>query len=329
MRAAVLTSPHVVDVVDDWPEPVCGAGDVIVAVTATGICGTDLAYVNGHRDIVEGGLVVGHEPFGTIVAVGSDVDPARIGQRVAVEPNYPCGECTPCRKNVPSLCAARRSPVVTEQGFLAERVAVPADFAWPLPESVSDEDAACLEPLAVVLGAVRRAGDLAERPRIAITGAGSIGRILADVLVRRGIVPAIIDISPERVDKAVELGARRLEDGETFDLVFESSGSAAAATRGVELLDPMGMLVVIGVGNDDFSVNMKTFVRRGITIVGSMIYDHPSDYATVIDAVVTGKARPGLVVGEAFSLDDAAEALNGAGARPDKTWIRVGGVADA
>ena len=329
MRAAVLTAPGVVELVDDWPEPVCAPGDVIVTVAATGICGTDLAYVTGTRDIVAGGLVVGHEPFGTIVAVGADVDPARVGERVAVEPNYPCGECVPCAKHVPSLCTSRRSPVVTEQGFLAERVAVPADFAWPLPASVCDADAACLEPLAVAMGAIRRAGDLAARPRIAITGAGSIGRILADVLVRRGIVPAILDLSEERVALAVELGARRVEEGERFDLVFESSGAGSAAAQGVELLDPMGLMVVIGVGATPFPVDTKTLVRRGITITGSMIYDHPADYAEVIDAVVRGDARPGIVVGEAFPLEAAAEALTGAGTRPDKTWIRVGGGSDA
>src|SRR5690606_36171733 len=102
-----------------------------------------------------------------------------------------------CLQGVPSLCTQRRSPVVTEQGFLCERVAVPAAFAWPLPDSVSDEDAVCIEPLAVALSAVRRAGDISGRERIAIAGAGSIGRILVDALHRRGLTPAIFDLSPE------------------------------------------------------------------------------------------------------------------------------------
>lgn len=330
MRAAVLTAPGRVAIVDDWPEPRCGDGDVIVAVTATGICGTDLAYVTGQRAIAAGGLVVGHEPFGTIVEVGAGVDPARIGERVAVEPNYPCEACPPCHAGVTSLCTARRSPVVTEQGFLAERVAVPADFAWPLPASISDADAACLEPLAVVLGALRRAGDLAARPRIALTGAGSIGRILTDVLARQGITPAIIDLSEERVDRAVALGARRLLPGERFDLVFEASGAGSAAAAAVDVLDPLGLLVVIGVGESVFPVDTKTLVRRGITITGSMIYDHPHDYAAVIDTVQRGAAHPGAVLGDAFSLELAEQALAGAAARPEKTWIRVdnGGLDD-
>lgn len=325
MRAAVLTAPGAISLVDDWPEPVCGPGDVVVAVTATGICGTDLAYVAGRRDIPASGLILGHEPFGTVVAAGSDVDPARIGERVAIEPNYPCGACGPCGRGVPSLCTARRSPVVTEQGFLAERVAVPAGFAWPLPASISDEDAACIEPLAVAMGAVRRAGDLSERQRIAVVGAGSIGRILSDLLLRRGLAPAVIDVSAERVERAVSIGARRAVDGERFDLVFESSGSGAAATAALEMLDPLGVLVVVGVGDTPFAVDTRTLVRRGITVVGSMIYDHPGDYAAVIRAVERGEARPGVVLGEAHPLDRAAEALLGAGSSPDKTWIRVAG----
>lgn len=325
MRAAVLTGPGEIAVVDDWPEPLCGPGEVIVAVTATGVCGTDLAYVTGDREIPDGGLIVGHEAFGVIVETGTNVDSARLGQRVAIEPNYPCGGCTPCLRGVTSLCTQRRSPVVTEQGFLAERVAVPADFAWPLPARISDEDAACIEPLAVATGALRRAGDLGERQRIAIVGAGSIGRILVDLLLRRGIVAAVIDVSAERADRAVGMGARVAEAGERFDLVFESSGNGAAAAHAVDLLDAMGLLVVIGVGNTPFMVDTKTLVRRGITVIGSMIYDHPRDYAEVIRAVEQGQARPGVVLGQAQSLTRASEALLGAAASPDKIWVRVAG----
>ncbi len=325
MRAVVLTAPGTLAVVDDWPEPRCGADDVIVSVAATGICGTDLAYVSGDREIAGDGLIVGHEPFGTVVEVGAGVDPARVGERVAIEPNYPCGSCAPCCRGISSLCTDRRSPVVTEQGFLAERVAVPADFAWPLPDTISDEDAACIEPLAVAMGAVRRAGDLAERARVAIVGAGSIGRILADLLVRRGIVPAIVDPAIERVDRALAIGARPAAPGERFDLVFESSGNGAAAAAAVESLDAMGQLVVIGVGETPFHVATKTLVRRGITIVGSMIYDHPEDYARVIRAIEHGHAQPGAVLGEAVPLERAPQALLEAVASPDKTWIRVAG----
>ncbi|WP_166869657.1 zinc-binding dehydrogenase [Salinibacterium sp. ZJ70] len=323
MRAAVLAAPRQIHLVDTWPEPVCGAGDVIVAVTAVATCGTDLAYVHGSRDIVEGGLVVGHEAIGVVVAVGADVDASRIGGRVAIEPNYPCTTCRPCLNALPSLCTSRRSPVVTEQGFLAERVAVPADFAWPLPEEVSDEDAVCIEPLAVALSAVRRAGDFSARERIAIAGAGSIGRILVDALHRRGITPAIFDLSGERVQAAVALGARPVEPGERFDLMFETTGSGAGAAAALELVDPDGLFMAIGVGETPIPVDTKVLVRRGLTITGSMIYDHPHDYAAVIDTVARGEARPGAVLHAPFSFEDAQEALVGAAGRVGKTWIRV------
>ncbi len=330
MRAAILTSPRSVVVVDDMPEPECGAGEVVVGVTATGICGTDLAYVEGAREIPEAGLIVGHEPFGTIVAVGDDVSASRIGERVAVEPNYPCGRCSPCAAARPSLCVSRRSPVVTEQGFLAERVAVPADFAWPLPASISDEDAACIEPLAVAMAALRRAGTIEGVERIGIIGAGSIGRILADVLVRRGAQPAMLDLSPQRLALAEQLGARTAREGDRFQVIFDTSGSGDAITAAIERLEAMGTMIVVGVGDDAFEVPTKTLVRRGLTLRGSMIYDHHIDYAEVIAAVSSGRASPGRVLGEPFELDRAAEALLGASDRVRKTWIRLtGGDSDA
>lgn len=323
MRAAVLAAPRQISLVDAWPEPVCGARDVIVAISAVAICGTDLAYVHGSRDIVDGGLIVGHEAIGVIVSVGADIDSARIGERVAIEPNYPCTRCRPCLSSLPALCTERRSPVVTEQGFLAARVAVPAAFAWALPAHVSDEDAVCIEPLAVALAAVRRAGDLSARERIAIAGAGSIGRILTDALSRRGIVPAIFDLSEERVRAAVQLGARPVEEGERFDLMFETTGSGAGAAAALELVDPAGLFVAIGVGETPIAVDTKVLVRRGITITGSMIYDHPHDYAAVIDTVARGEAHPGAVLDAAFDWEHSQEALQGAASRTGKTWIRV------
>ena len=328
MRAAVLTAPNTVDFVADWPEPTAGRGDVVVEVSGVGICGTDLAYVSGNREIPAGGLIVGHEPWGVIIAVGDGVDPARVGERVAVEPNYGCGACAPCERGETSLCTARRSPVVTEHGFLAERVAVPATHAWPLPAGISDSDASCIEPLAVAMAAIRRAGDLAARPRVAIMGAGSIGRILADVLLRQGIVPAMLDLSAARVALAVDQGARAAGPGDEFDLVFESTGSGQAGSAALDLLAPAGLLVVIGVGSDPIQLETTTLVRRGLAVIGSMIYDHPSDYAAVIAAVAAGRARPGVVLGTPYPLHEAGTALAAASSADTKTWIRMTGGGD-
>ena len=323
MRAIVVDGARQLRVAEDLPEPDCEAGEVIVEISAVAVCGTDLAYVMGDRAVPERGRIVGHEAFGHVVATAADVTVPAVGDRVVIEPNYPCGLCSMCTANTPSLCTERRSPTVSEHGFLVERVAVPAAFAWPLPPSVSDADAACIEPLTVVLAAVRRAGDLTARPRIAITGAGAIGRILTDLLARRGIVAAIIDPSAERTARAVELGARPATDGERFDLVFECSGNAEAATTAVEMLDPAGLLVVVGVGSRPFSVEMTTLVRRGLTIVGSMIYDHPHDFAAAISLVAEGDARPGAVLREPATFETAVDALLTAGTVSDKTWIRL------
>lgn len=324
MRAAVLTGAGELDVVDDWPEPTAGHGEVVVAVDAVALCGTDLGYYTGKRELWAERIVLGHEVLATIEAVGDGVDPSRIGERVAIEPNYPCGACQACRTGHPALCQARRSPVINEHGFLAERVAVPADYAWTLPESVSDEDAVCIEPLAVVLAAVRRAGAIEPGAhRVGITGAGAIGRILTDALVRRGVVPAVADLQPARVAAAVALGGRPMADGETFDVIFETTGSGRAATAAVERLAAAGRLVTIGLGEDPLVVDTRLLVRRGLQLRGSMIYDHPVDFHAVIGQVEAGFARPGAVLGEPYPLSESVAAFRAAPTAADKVWIRV------
>src|SRR5256885_16363709 len=124
MRAVTLVSPANVAVVDDWPEPSCGPREVIVAVHGVGLCGSDLAVVSGHRPVPALPWVLGHEAFGVILAVGRDVADRRPGQRVVVEPNYPCLACEPCRSGATSGCRKRRAAGISEHGLLAERVAV-------------------------------------------------------------------------------------------------------------------------------------------------------------------------------------------------------------
>jgi len=322
MRAAVLTAAGVMTVVDDREEPVAGIGEVIVEVDTVGLCGTDLGYWTGARSLWADAIVLGHEAVGRIVAIGPGVDPARIGAVVAVEPNYPCGRCAACLRAHPALCTDRRSPVIREDGFLAERVAVPDAFAWTVPVGVAAPDAAAIEPLAVVLAALRRAGEIDPAQSVLVVGAGSIGRIAVDVLVRRGLRPAVVDRLPDRVARAVALGARTDDAGERVDLVIETTGSGAAATAAVDRLAPAGRMVVVGLGAEPLALDTRVLVRRGLTIIGSMTYDHPVDFAAAVAAVAEGRARPGAVLGDEYPLDRAADAFTAAATAADKVVIR-------
>jgi len=183
MRAAVLNRPGEVKVVDR-PDPVPGAHEVVVRVSAVGVCGSDTHYFDHGRIgrfVVEQPMVLGHESSGVIEAVGSDVDPGRVGQRVSIEPGVPdftCQECLAGRYNLcPKMVFYATPPV---DGSLAELAVIHEAFAHPVPASMSDETAALLEPLSVGVWACRKGGVTAGAS-VLVTGAGPVGLVAAQV----------------------------------------------------------------------------------------------------------------------------------------------------
>lgn len=324
MRAAVLDhSPHRLRVVDDWPEPAAGPGQVIVQVRGVGICGSDLALLAGRRKPPKLPWVPGHETFGMIVAAAGDVDPGRVGERVVIEPNVPCFDCPACAAGRTSACARRQIIGFNAPGTLAERVAVPAGLAWPVPLSWTDQDAVCAEPLAVAQAAIRRSG-VSAGTRCLVVGAGSQGMLLCLALAAMGAIPFVLEPHPGRLELAASLGARPAtaqDDG--FPLAFETSGLAAAFAEAVRRTAGGGSIVAIGMSNEQLGLTSETLVSRQLTVLGSLIYDHPGDFAVTIRTDLDG-LRPGRVLRACYSLDEAPSAFAAAREAPGKTWIRVG-----
>ena len=153
----------------------------MVGVRAVGLCGTDLAVYAGRRAVPSMPWVLGHEGGGEIVAVGSDVAGREVGQRVVIEPNIPDGTCPMCRSGRSSACKNREIVGVNRGGILADRVTVPAAFAWPVPATWSDEALACFEPLVVAYTAVTRAGVRPDEECL-VVGAGSQGLLVCQSL---------------------------------------------------------------------------------------------------------------------------------------------------
>ena len=314
------TSPWSLRVTDDWPEPVAGFGQVIVRVRGVGICGSDLALLSGRRRAPAYPWVPGHEAFGDVVAAGEGVDRARLGQRVVIEPNYPCLKCQSCLAGLTSLCPDRVIVGFTAPGMLARFVAVPAPFAWPVPDDWADTDAVCLEPLTVALAAIRRGG-AAPDARCLVVGTGSQGTLLCAALAAHGIKPSVLEPRAGRRELAVSLGARAADPGDTgFEIVFETSGTEAALTEAVTRAAPGATVVLIGLGGEATSVNTGLVVRHQITLRGSLIYDHPRDF---IGAIAAPVPSPGRVLRASYPLEQAAEAFRAAGEVPGKTWIQV------
>jgi 2-desacetyl-2-hydroxyethyl bacteriochlorophyllide A dehydrogenase len=329
VRAVVLAEfPGPLRVVDDWPEPQPGSGQVVVQVRGVGVCGSDLALLGGHRPPPALPWVPGHESTGEIVAIGPaavaagpGAGPGRIGQRVIIEPNFPCLSCPTCRSGRTSACPHRVSLGFNAPGVLAERIAVPAQFAWPVPAGWHDADAVCAEPFTVAQAAIRRSG---VRPgsRCLVVGAGSQGSLLCLALLDQGIVPQVLEPHPGRRSLAASLGAElAAETAGGFDAVFETSGVPAALTEAVSRAGRGGVLLLIGQSSEPASLVTRTVVQRQLTLRGSLIYEHPDDFAAALAR--SGRVTPSRVLSACYPLADAAAAFQAARQAPGKTWIQV------
>jgi 2-desacetyl-2-hydroxyethyl bacteriochlorophyllide A dehydrogenase len=322
MRAIVLTRPHRVDIVDNWPEPRLGAGEVLVGIRAVGLCGSDLGVYEGHRATPNLPWVMGHEGGGEILAVAGDVTDRKVGQRVVIEPNYSCFECGPCRDGRTSACADRGIVGMNIPGLLAERVAVPARFAWPVPTTMSDETLACVEPLAVAQAAVRRSG-VGPGDECLVVGAGSQGLFACQALLAIGAQPYVTEPLEGRLALAERICAKRVDPGDTrgFPFVFDTAGIPATWEVSMRAVDAAGAVIMIGMGAEPVSFSTMDLARRQLVIRGSLIYDHPHDFGDTVAAVAGGRLSPAQVLRPGAVPAEAADAFAQARSAPGKSWL--------
>jgi alcohol dehydrogenase/L-iditol 2-dehydrogenase len=321
MKAIVYTGPRHVEVVDDWPEPRCGPDDVVVEMRAVGLCGSDLTIYDGGRDLPSVPWVMGHEGGGYVTAVGSEVRDRQVGQRVVIEPNFPCLQCPACRAGVSSDCARRAIVGINHPGLLAERVAVPARFAWPVADRWPVEVLACFEPLVVARSAVRRSG-IGPGDVALVVGAGSQGLFVALSLLAVGAVPYVTDPHESRVVLAEKLGAVQAVLGEDrYPYVFETAGRPAAFDTAMSSVASTGTVTLIGLSHEPVQLLTSDVVRRGLTIIGSIIYDHPRDFTETRAAIESLDIHPEDAVGVGIAPEQTDVAFAEARGTVGKSWI--------
>lgn len=271
MRAMVFTKPGVVEMLDvDEPSP--GPDEVLVTVTAAGICGSELHGIAtpGFRTPP---LVMGHE-FAGITADG---------RRVTVNPIVDCGRCDTCLAGRTQLCRERAIVGIHRAGAFSERVAVPSRLLHELPDELSFEQGAMVEPLANAVHAWHLAAP-APGDRIAVLGAGTIGLMSLLVAKHHGHDVTITDLADDRLAVAGRLGADTTgtsPDGE-FDVVIDAVGAAATHRASVEHLAPGGTAVWLGLLSSDAGFDSKDAVRQEKVVRGSFAYTD-ADFAEALD----------------------------------------------
>lgn len=317
-RVAVLAKPGTV-VIEEHPVPVIGPREVLIRVSAVGVCGSDVHYYEHGRIgefVVRAPLVLGHECAGRVVAVGSDVTKHAVGDRVAVEPGVPCGRCRECRSGRYNLCPEVRflaTPPI--DGAFAEYLAIEEDFAFTLPEQVSDEVGALIEPLSVGLWACRKAR---VRPgeRVLITGAGPIG--LLTLQVARAFGATYVEVSDpdeRRLAMAQRAGAARTfrpeEEPAEADVLIECSGAPAALQKGIAALRPAGIAVLVGMGADGMvQLPVARIQARELWVTGTFRY--ANTYPVAIQLITAGLVDPQAIVTAHYGLQETERALQDA-----------------
>ena len=296
------------------PEP--AAGEVLVRVTAVGLCGSDRHWYE-HAAIGDTPLttpiVLGHEIAGAIVGGPRD------GERVAIDPSQPCERCETCLGGRPDLCPTTRFAGYAEtDGGLQTWLPWPSDLCLTVPDQVTDDEAAVLEAVGVSLHAVDLAA-VAPGDRVAVVGAGPIGQLVIRALRARGVTDVVASEPLEhRRTAALAAGASSVWDPADLDaearhqgvtVVIECAGAAGAIDAAIRLVEPGGRIVLVGIpGDDRVAFRASGARRKGLTLVYARRMT-ASDLPAALEAVATGAIDVRSMISDRFALADVQVAF--------------------
>jgi L-iditol 2-dehydrogenase len=337
MTSAILNKPKEILIKETaFPEP--KFGEVRVKLAKIGICGSDVHLFLGHR-LLDKPTIIGHEGLGFIDKIGEGIIDRKIGERIVIEPNIPCRKCNYCMSGRGNICINKRVVGVNEAGCFAEYICLPEAFCWNVPNEISDEDAVCIEPMVVayhsLFSSKAQSGDT-----IAVIGLGAIGLLVTHLALALGYKVFVTEINEAKLKLAQKMGAtpaiaqgdldaQSLEMGDIWQkndvlAVFECAGSqftaslaAAAAPRGSEI-------ILVGLSEQNATFRPLKIAREGITIVPSIIYDHPFDFKRVIQLIRSKIIRPSFIISSYTNLENLQTSLElGAKGEESKIIVRI------
>ena len=310
----------------EMEKPALGGDEALLRVRRVGICGTDLHIFQGHLDhrVPKGG-VIGHETFGEVVeAPGTSGFTS--GDRVVVEPVVCCGACRACRMGASYLCYQLKVLGVDLPGGMREYWAVSASRLLRVPDSISDDHAALIEPLAVAVHDVNRA-DVKRGDAVLVFGGGPIGTLIALVARHRGARVAVAEVNPFRLDILEAFGLERVgpgtdvvkwtdqwTDGTGVDVAFEVTGNPLAARTVADVVRVWGTVSIVAIHAEPVPVNLYQMFARELVMHGSRLYAR-ADWEEAIRLVASGAVPVGPLVSRRIPLESLQrgmeEALGG------------------
>ncbi|PJN88718.1 zinc-dependent alcohol dehydrogenase family protein [Bacillus sp. mrc49] len=322
MRALVIEEPYKA-VVKEVPYPVPHSGEVTIKVKHTGICGTDIHIYKGEF-LSPYPIIPGHEFSGVIHEIGENVKGFHVGERVTADPSLFCGECEYCLTHRGNQCTNWGALGNTTDGSMAEYVKVPARNVVKLPDSLSFEEAAFIEPMACVVHAMNRL-DLQVGERVLLFGAGAMGQQLIQSLKMAGASElVVVDLDQAKLDMGIEWGATKgvlSHEMETelnqekyphgFDVVVDATGIPSVIERAFDYIGKTGKYLQFGVTAQDAKVSLDPFklYNNDWTILGSMAINYT--FIPAFHWVKEGRIQLKPLISDQLSLEETIDYLQG------------------
>lgn len=327
MRVAIMTAAGKIELTKR-EIPIPKEDEVLVKIEYVGVCGSDLHYYEAGGiggNMVKPPFVLGHEAGGRVVSVGGQVKDLKAGDKVALEPGKTCGKCEFCQTGRYNLCPDViffATPPI--DGVFQEFAAHPAKLCFRIPDNMDTMEAALIEPLAVGFHAARQGGAQMGQTAV-VTGAGCIGFVTMMALKAMGVTRVIaVDIMEKRLEKAIELGATevingqnqdvvkeimRLTDGKGADLVIETAGTEITARQAIQFAKKGAVIVFVGYSpSGEVTLPLGLAIDKELTFKTVFRYRHI--YPLAIEAVASGRVNLKGIVTNLFSLDEIQYAMD-------------------
>lgn len=320
MKAAVTIEPGQMEL-RELPGPHLGTDEVLVEVSAVGLCGSDVHLYKGEHPYVRFPRVQGHEFSGRVAATSAGYDgPLQPGDLVAVEPLRACGKCFACRHGHPNCCALLEVMGAHFDGALAEQVVVPASSCFQVSD-LGPELGALVEPVSIGLQAVARSS-ARSGDQVLVLGAGPIGQAVTLCAVDRGAEVMVVDRLANRLELAQRLGARETLDVSTAQLheavvawtggdgpavVVDATGVPTLVRQAVDEVAPSGTVVVVGLSQEEVSLPVLDFTRKELNVLGSR--NNNGLFGAAADVVRRNRDLVAQLVTHRFGLEECSRAI--------------------
>jgi Threonine dehydrogenase and related Zn-dependent dehydrogenases len=322
MLQAIMTSPGIIEF-KEIPVPGLKTGEVLVKIMRVGVCGSDIHVYHGKHPYTSYPVVQGHEVSGEIAAIGEGVSHFKVGDKVTIQPQVVCGKCYPCTHDSYHICDVLKVMGFQTTGMASEYFAVDAQKVLKLPDNISFDEGAMVEPLAVAVHALGRSGMDLSGKKVLVLGAGTIGNLVAQTAKGLGAASVMItDLSEFRLSKAKEcsidhcintskqdLSKALLENFGEFkaDLILECVGVNTTISQAIENARKGSDIIVVGVFGDKAMVDMGLVQDRELRLIGTLMYKE-KDYIKAIELISSGKMKLNPLITDHFEFKDYLKA---------------------